>query len=69
MEYFRILITILIHQNLTCNFTVDTDVSLDFEDFEDFFEKRKIKLKRLLRQVLNVSPEESEANLNLNKDE
>lgn len=49
-----------------CNFTVDTDVSLDFEDF---FEKRKIKLKRLLCRVLNVSPEESEANLNLNKDE
>jgi hypothetical protein len=66
LEHFRILITILIHQNLTCNLTVDTDVSLDFEDF---FEKRKIKQKLLLCRVLNVSPEESEANLNLNKDE
>lgn len=48
---------------------IDTEVSLDFVDFHDFFEKRKIKLKRLLCRVLNVSPEESEANLNLNKDE
>ena len=39
---------------------IDSDVSLDFEDFIDFFEKRKLKLKNLLKTTLNVTQEESE---------
>ena len=39
---------------------IDSDVSLDFEDFIDFFEKRKLKLKNLLQTTLNVTQEESE---------
>ena len=40
---------------------IDTEVSLDFVDFHDFFEKRKTKLKSLLKGVLNVTNEEVEA--------
>ena len=39
---------------------IDSDISLDFEDFIDFFEKRKLKLKNLLQTTLNVTQEESE---------
>lgn len=40
---------------------IDTEASLDFIDFDDFFEKRKTKLKSLLKGVLNVTNEEVEA--------
>ncbi|WP_312090975.1 DUF262 domain-containing protein [Chryseobacterium sp.] len=39
---------------------IDTEVSLDFVDFDDFFEKRRTKLKSLLKGVLNVTNEEVE---------
>ena len=46
-----------------------TDISLEFKDFDNFFEKRKLKLKRLLHQILNVSQEETDTNQSNNNDE
>lgn len=37
---------------------IDSEASLDFVDFENFFERRKNKLKVLLKQILNVGNEE-----------
>lgn len=37
---------------------INTEVSLDFVDFDNFFKKRKTKLKSFLKGVLNVTNEE-----------
>ena len=37
---------------------IKTDQSLDFEDFVDFYEERKLTLKRLLESILNVKETE-----------